>query len=297
MPHPTILLCCDPFAPRTVDAAFGAEHAAAQARGLPIALFDHDGLDRTHDAGAALRRTRIEAVGEVPGLAVYRGWMLRADDYRRLYEALLERGLRLINTPEQYAACHHVPDSHPHIKRWAAPTTWVPAKHLDDPAAIQAALAPFGNEPVIVKDWVKAQAAYWSEACFIPSAADAVAVARVVGRFRALQGDSLAGGVVFRAYVPLAQVGGEVEEWRAFVLDGQALGVWPRFAGVPSAEPPAALVAEAAAALPSRFATVDFARRADGGWLLIETGDGQVSGLPDGLQADTLFSALEGIVP
>ncbi len=41
-----------------------------------------------------------------------------------------------------------------------------------------------------------------------------------------------------------------------------------------------------------RFATADFARLAEGGWLLLEVGDGQVSGLPDRADAKALYEAL-----
>jgi hypothetical protein len=40
------------------------------------------------------------------------------------------------------------------------------------------------------------------------------------------------------------------------------------------------LFAEIAAAVRSRFFTMDVARRLDGDWMIVELGDAQVSGLP-----------------
>ena len=285
-----ILLCADPLAPRSPDPAFGEEAGIADRLGLRRLLVDHDVLERGPDAGAALRRAAVDG----PGLAVYRGWMMSAEAYGRLFTALSGRGVRLINTPEQYAACHHLPAAHAFVGRWMPQTAWVDQDRIGDDAALFSALAPFGHAAVTVKDWVKSQATgYWSEACFVPSAADCVAVRRAVGRFVELQGDSLTGGLVFRRYVPLATTDGVTEEWRCFVLGRQVLGCWPRFSATTATEtPPPDLLEAVARALPSRFATADFARRADGDWLLMETGDGQVSGFPDGASVREILGSL-----
>lgn len=290
MPGPYILLCADPLAPRSPDPAFHEEAEIADRLGLHRLLIDHDAVERGPDAGTALRR----AAAEGSGTAVYRGWMMSAEAYGRVFVALSERVIRLINTPEQYAACHHLPAAHPSVGRWMPQTTWIGRDRIDDDDAMFGTLAPFGGAAVTVKDWVKSQAAgYWSEACFIPDAADRAAVRRVVGRFVELQGDSLIGGLVFRRYIPLAMTGGAAEEWRCFVLDGHVLGCWPRFAAPAGAEaPPPDLLEAIARALPSRFATADVARREDGGWLLMETGDGQVSGFPDDGTAETVLASV-----
>jgi hypothetical protein len=68
-----LLVPADPLRPRRADERFAAEAAAAREAGVTVALIDHDALA---DPGEAER-----AVARVPasdGLAVYRGWMLRA---------------------------------------------------------------------------------------------------------------------------------------------------------------------------------------------------------------------------
>ena len=62
-------------------------------------------------------------------------------------------------------------------------------------------------------------------------------------------------------------------------------------------EPPIDRFAGVAAAVRSRFFTMDVARRRDGGWMIVELGDGQVSGLPREADADRFYSALAGRWP
>jgi hypothetical protein len=289
MPEFRLIFCSDPIDPREPDAAFSAEVDAARSSGLKFLRIDHEALDHAHDAKKAIGR--IEAEG--PVMAVYRGWMLRSDDYRRLYQALANIGVVPLNTPEQYATCHHLPEAYPYIAPWSAASTWVDRALIQDWDAISVAVAKFGSRPIVLKDWVKSQAVgYWAEACFIPDASDQKIVMRVISRFLDIQGESLVGGLVFRKYLPLATAGGESQEWRAFILDGELLGCWPRFRATAEHQPPPdELLNQVARSLPTRFAAADFAL-SDGQWFVIEVGDGQVSGFPNGAPVTDIFSAL-----
>ena len=95
---------------------------------------------------------------------------------------------------KKYAACHDAPGPYTLLKNWMARMTWVPLPAIDDPVEVRNSLAQYGSTAVILKDFVKSQAAgYWSQACYISDASDQEHVGRVVGRFRELQGDSLVG--------------------------------------------------------------------------------------------------------
>jgi hypothetical protein len=163
------------------------------------------------------------------------------------------------------------------------------------------ALTPFGDAPVIVKDFVKSRKHEWVEACFISSATDREAVFRVVGRFLGLQGDDLNGGLVFREYVEFEPIGVHpksgmslTEEYRIFWLDGVPISWAPYWdgAGYKHTEPPIDRFAEVAAAVRGRFFTMDVARRRDGDWMIVELGDGQVCGLPSDGVAGPFYEAL-----
>jgi hypothetical protein len=171
---------------------------------------------------------------------------------------------------------------------------------------IMETLAPLGDGPVIVKDFVKSRKHEWAEACFIPSAADRHAVERVVGRFLELQGEHLAEGLVFREFIEFEPIGVHpksgmplTEEYRIFWLDGRPIFWSPywqegTYRGV---EPPIHQFTDVASAVRSRFFTMDIARRRDGDWMIVELGDGQVSGLPSDSDADGFYSALANARP
>jgi hypothetical protein len=294
MSAPYAIFCSDPLEPRSVEPNFSLELAAAREAGFSPILIDHDELDQRINPGAALKKARITE----PSAGVYRGWMLRNEAYAGLFNALLERGVRLLSSPEDYEACHHAPGSYAQLKSWMADTAYIPMPAINDQGQIRAALAQFGSSAVILKDFVKSQAAgYWSEACYISDASDQNNVDRVVARFRELQGGSLVGGLVFKAYVPLRPVGAPAYEYRAFFVGNRVVGCWPRSdqareLGSPSAD----LLAQIALKVPSPFVSADFGMDDAGNWWLLEVGDGQVSGLPDADAASPLFSALADYV-
>jgi hypothetical protein len=291
-----VVFCRDPLESSRPDRAFGAEAGVVERMSLPYVLVDYDDLVREDDPDQAVRRVPEQPD---PVLAFYRGWMVTPPQYRRLYEALSARNIRLINDPEQYRHGHHLPENYPVIRAHTPRSVWVSGA-LDMDRILEA-LVSFGDGPVIVKDFVKSRKHEWAEACFIPSASDREAVQRVVGRFLELQGDDLNGGLVFREFVEFEPVGVHprsgmplTEEYRAFWLDGCPVFSSPYWAeweyGVSG--PPWDRFAGAAAAVRSRFFTMDLARRRDGDWMIVELGDGQVSGLPRESDALRYYEAL-----
>jgi hypothetical protein len=272
------IFCADPLSPRKVDPTFAVDAEAARDASLTCVTLDHDHLDNRINPAAAIRSMRAVE----PGVAVYRGWMMRAEAYEALYHALIERQVRLITSPSAYIACHHAIGSYPKLKKWMAETSWVACDPIHDAQAVQAALAVHGRSAVIVKDWVKSQASgYWNEACYIPDASDFEQASRVIARFVELQGDGIVGGLVFRRYIPLVPPGSPAYEYRAFVVNGKIVGCWPRFdMSAQPIPPPGQLLDEIAENVPSPFASADLAIDVYGQWWLLEVGDGQVSGLP-----------------
>ena len=293
-----ILFCADPLMPRTVDQAFAAEAQAADAAGIACDLINYERLVHDQDAAAAVRRI-IPAT--TPELAIYRGWMLRTADYEALYDALMARGLRLINTPNAYRTCHYLPESYLLIADVTPATVWLPLEACGDFDRIMSALAPFGDRPLIVKDYVKSRKHEWFEACYIPSATDRQAVERVVTRFLELQGDDVSQGLVFREYVAFQPIGIHPQsgmplthEHRLFFLDGTLLADAPYWeADIDDIiSPPIEHFGQVAARVPSRFFTMDVAQHIDGRWMIVELGDAQVAGLPERMDVATFYAAL-----
>jgi hypothetical protein len=279
-----VLFCAHPLERGTPDPVYDAEVAATCALGIDHALVRIEPLIQRDDAGAATRGVPARE----PGPAVYRGWMLHPDRYAALHAALAARGDALINSPEAYRHTHWLPGSYAAIERWTPRSAWLPAKELTLDGAVALARS-FGARPLIVKDYVKSRKHEWAEACFIPDGSDATGVERVVRRFLELTGDELQGGLVFREFLELEMVGSHARsgmplarEWRVFWLDGQPILVAPYWPEVEGEPPPVEAFAEAASRVQSRFFTMDLARRASGAWVIVELGDGQVAGLPDG---------------
>lgn len=294
-----VIFCSQPFEPSHVDSDFAAERDAAAAAGFATALFDHTRATEG-DVDRAVRR-----VPEGAGAALYRGWMFRAERYKEFHDALLRRGVRLINDPAAYRTCHHLPESYGILAGDTPRSVWLPVQGAVDFEAVRERLRPFGSAPIIVKDYVKSQKHRWSEACFIPRADDAAAVERVVRRFLELQGDDLAEGLVFREHVPLRLAGTHPKsgmplaaEVRTFWLDGRLVlqhAYWADLGAI-EPEPPMDWLRGIVQRVPSRFFTVDVALREDGQWTVIEPGDGQVAGLPAPGLAGAFYAGLRGIV-
>ncbi|MFD3517931.1 ATP-grasp domain-containing protein [Streptomyces sp. NPDC058657] len=279
------LFCADPLAPRRTDPAFAEEAAAVRAAGVPVALLDHDAL-LAGDVPAALAR-----VPRGSGPYWYRGWMIPAGRYEDLARGLGERGCTLLTGPGAYRRAHELPGWYEVFAQLTPRSVWraLPPGAPPSPAQLASLVAPLGNGPAVVKDFVKSRKHEWHEACLVPELGDTAALSAVVDRFFALQEDTLAGGLVVRRFEHFVP-GGEARVWW---MDGEAVLVTAH----PDSpdrlpEPDVSAVGPAVRALGCRWVTTDLALRTDGEWRVVEVGDGQVSGLPEGAGPGTLFGAL-----
>ena len=170
--------------------------------------------------------------------------------------------------------------------------------------ALMELLRPFGDRPLVVKDYVKSQKHAWKEACFIPSAADRSAVERVVRCFLDLHRERIDEGLVFREFVDFEQIGVHPKSGmplRASSGNSSSMGsrrptsYWDE-AEYGDVALPADVFADVASRVQSRFFTMDVARKSSGEWMIVELGDGQVAGLPEGVERDALFQGLAGRV-
>ena len=285
---------------RQPDPDYSQEAAAAAGQGLPVGLVSYEALVYEGDPAKAVRRVPA-GNGPTPLTAIYRGWMLSPESYARLYTALEAWQIRLINTPAAYRYCHYLPEWYPALSAYTPRSVWLDTGPAWDLDGVMALLQPFGAAPLILKDWVKSRKHEWAEACYIPAADDRAAVERVIRRFVDLQGPDLAGGLVFRAFVPFVPLGSHAqsgmpltEEYRLFYRDGRRIAAYPYWddAGYPAAPVPGDPFDRLAPAVPSRFFTMDVARTAGGGWQIVELGDGQVAGLRDGADLAAFYTHL-----
>ena len=292
------VFCSDDFDRKNPDQAYEAEVAALERVGGQYSLINFEALVNDGDAAKAVRRVAEQAEA---CLAVYRGWMLKPSAYTRLYEALAAKSMWLINDPAAYVHCHHLPESYPVIHERTPRSVWLRTEGDVDMDRIMELLQPFGAVPLVLKDFVKSRKHEWGEACYIPSASDRSSVERVVRRFLELTDDDLNEGLVFREFIdfePLTQHSKSgmplTKEFRLFFLDGKPV-FWTEYweeGNYAGLAPPVDQFVEVAAAVKSRFFTMDIAKHRNGDWMIVELGDAQVAGLPENADVEAFYRTI-----
>jgi hypothetical protein len=281
-----LLVPSDPLSPRRPDEHFRPEAQAARAAGVEVALVDHDALTRPGEAAAAVRR--VPAADD----AVYRGWMLRGEQYDAFAAALAARGARLRTAAAQYRRAHELPGWYAALRAVTPESRWTVGADL---AAFDACCAALGAGAAVLRDYSKSLKHSWAEAAYIPDVTDRAAARAVATRFLDLRGEDLVGGLVVRRFEELAPV--EARTWWTY---GRCALVTahPDTAdrSLPGA-PDLTAVEPVVAALDLPFVTVDLALRADGTWRVVELGDGQVSDRPSTTPPDDLISLLTAPEP
>ncbi len=292
------ILFCDNLINRQVDPDFEEEYHAAIKKGLQVALISFEDLN---DLNVGRSVSRITASNE-PEWAIYRGWMIQPDKYELFYHELIKKNIRLVNSPEEYKTCHYLPLSYEFIKDLTPLTRWLELKGDVDYEQVYEVIRIFNDDPIIVKDYVKSQKHKWAEACFIPKASDKNAVKKIVSTFIELQGAELNVGLVFRKYEELeflihhSKSGMPLtKEFRLFFLNGnliQTFHYWDE--GDYGSSMPELIQFEAIGKrVKSNFFTMDIAKKKNEGWMVMELGDGQVSGLPDNADKSEFYGALK----
>jgi hypothetical protein len=284
-----ILFCWNPELRKLPEPTFEPEYDAAREYGFTCRLF---GLEDFLAGRSERALERLPPAREQ--VLLYRGWILTEGEYRLLDASLRERGYILFTRPEAYAEALYLPNHYARIADHSPPAVWTEGRGLD--SAWRAARS-LGDGPWLVKDHIKSAKQRWQSACFIPPRAGRAAFDDVCREFLAYRGEHFARGFVFKQYVPLARLGETAfggplcEEYRLFFWRHELLAAAPydRVGGPGADFAPYAAVARR---FQSRFLTIDVARTAAGGWVILEAGDGGVSALPPRLPADSFYRAL-----
>ncbi|MCI4668829.1 MAG: ATP-grasp domain-containing protein [Bacteroidia bacterium] len=292
-----IIFCDNGLSPKEVDDMFVEEFQAAKDLSIPTSLMSFEELTRG-DVNRALKRVRVS---EEKITGIYRGWMLKPEQYQLLYDALLQKNIQLINDPAAYKFCHYLPENYESIKDFTPKTTFKELKTDFKLSDFQAEISEFGAKAIVIKDYVKSQKHYWEEACFIPNASDDTQVEIVVRRFLELQGRDLNKGLVFREFVELEKLTHHsksgmplTKEFRVFVKHGKVMSIFKYWdeGDYEHVVPVMEGFEEVIPRIKSHFFTMDIAKKKDGGWIIVELGDGQVAGLPENVEKEEFYSKL-----
>lgn len=293
-----IIFCDNGFNAKEVDFMFQEEYQAARQTGLMTSLINFE----------AIKRDQFEAaVARVPdgvGIesAIYRGWMLKPLQYAALYQVLLQKSIQLINDPDSYKFCHYLPENYEVIKDYTAKSSFKPLKTAFNVEDFKEQIEVFKDQPIILKDYVKSQKHYWTEACFIPNAADTEHVNQVIQNFLALQADDLNEGLVFREFVTFEALTNHTisgmpltKEFRLFVKNAKIMSVFNYWdeGDYQNLAPSLDTFLHLLPNIKSNFFSMDIAKKVEGDWIIVELGDGQVAGLPENADKLAFYQALK----
>ena len=265
-----VLFPADYFEKGVPDGSMRVEYESACAeKRLDVRLFD---LELFEERGQlSLDRPFLDE-----GLPlVYRGWMMKPERYEAFFAALREKGLRPMTSPDAYEEFHMFPLAYMRndvLKVHALRLVAFPG-HGVDARVINRMFTEF-----MVKDYVKSVKGTRFPVSFRTPVSQE-RMDEIVKEFVRLRGELFTAGIVCKEYVDLIRCGGATNEWRALYLGGDLLNVCRNSNQPASVEKPPEELVLACSNLGNPYYTVDFAERADGTWVVVETGDGQVSGL------------------
>jgi len=284
----TTIFPSDMLNDRSCDEAFVAEKSLLRWSDIvSTSLVDHHALT---SYGEAVFRTLPSEQSN----AVYRGWMMTAEAYELFYTSLASKNINLVTNPENYRAAHYL-NGWINIFDGLTPKSMILDKSAT-PADIKFAATFLDSESFIVKDFVKSRKHEWETACYAPNLD---ILPNIVAEFIRLQEDFLVGGVVIREFVNLDKQVPEVRVWWSHDVPVLATLHPDASDDDVMVEPPAHFLDEvkfAVQVLGAPFVTTDLAKTASGEWIVIEVGDGQVSGMPSSVSDEDYQKLIHSVV-
>ena len=275
-----ILFPSSVFDTKQVDEDLKKEYDAVVSTGLfQVALF---GYDQWFNKNQLV----IHGMPDSEQVAVYRGWMMKPEQYKLLYNHLLADRIRLITDPEQYRLMHVFPNVYEGLKEDTARIKVFPLHSQIDVDQLKDTFQRF-----MVKDYVKSV-----KGTEFPPFFDQTITQSDFDRwmevFYHYRGELLTGGICIKEYMDLKRYGLQTNEYRVFYINNIIATVCRNSGqGNYTPEPPKTLL-EKYKDLGSPYYTIDYAELSDGTWKIIEAGDGSVSGLSDNQDYESYYRTL-----
>ncbi|MBA3284130.1 MAG: ATP-grasp domain-containing protein [Nitrosopumilus sp.] len=294
-----ILFCESPIEPNKVDEEFEDQFISAKQNGFLTLIFNFEDLISADRFSLATKRIKSNEKLEK---VIYRGWMLTPKQYSILYNDLLSKNYKLINTVEEYQNCHYLPDSLKFIESKTPKTVFekLEAENSIDKLIEKAKI--FGKKSVILKDYVKSEKHDWDTACFVKDASNIDNLQKTINNLIKLRDKYLNEGIVVREFVELNDLTIHsksgmplTEEYRLFFYDKKLVGIYDYWeeGEYKLSKPDTIEFEEIAKNIDSNFFSMDIARQKNGDLIIIELGDGQVAGLPDKTERNEFYTQLK----
>jgi len=267
-----ILFPSDYFDTKQIDETYLPEYnEVCKLPEFDILLYNHDMLVNENTLRFYPRPDEFHG-----SVCVGRTWMLQPSEYGKLHNRLISHGVTLINPIQYYKTMHLFPLIYLDIKDFT-PKTII----FEDINKIDADLINSEFKRFMIKDYVKSVKEHDFPKYF-ETPVTQVELRKYIDKFIEYRASLFTGGFVFKEYINLKRYGSAANEYRVFYLRGEILTISPNSNQPESCPYPPQHFVEKFKNLPSNYYTIDFAELEDGGFIIIETGDGQVSGLSPG---------------
>jgi ATP-grasp domain, R2K clade family 3 len=292
-----ILFPSEPFNKKEADKTYEPEVNLCNLLGIEYYLFDYDGFLETGKVDSNINY-------EDTCILIYRGWMLKPLQYKHLIDSIFSDSayhITFVNNSWEYDNCHCFPRSYHLLKEWTPKIceieSWEDIYRTDI------------KFDFFIKDYVKS--------IKTPDGVERLSknirkeeLTDKIAEFIKERGKLFTGNIVLKEFVNLKRIKGKTNEWRVFYFNGKdkpqsqerglltennflsmhqnsylSIEKYPPLNDIFNNEhPPLKLIKDVGDNLShlSNFFTVDFALTENDNWIVIETGDGQVSGLPVG---------------
>jgi hypothetical protein len=218
--------------------------------------------------------------------AIYRGWMMTPDQYSRFQSELWLKDIDLMVSSSAYKNLHSFPDVYPAISEDTPKILVFPKGEKVDLQLVRNHFSRFK-----LKDYVKSVKGNGFPQVFSSDISEEEFSAWLE-KFYQYMGDLFTGGICIKEYVDLKKYDGKTNEFRVYYVCGDVISICRNSLQMNTTPNPPAELIRKYSNLDSPFYTIDYAEKEDGNWIIVETGDGQVSGLSEGQDYDAFFRAL-----
>jgi hypothetical protein len=280
-----ILFPCETYNIKNVDDCYLAEKNACEAFGIKYFYYDYDIFVSDNKLISNIDFS-------FNGILIYRGWMLKPEQYGKLYDIIINKSnnnLKIINNILEYSTCHCFPYIYDVVKKYT-PRIIIPEIKIDKSIDIYSInnvyniLSNHIDFDFFLKDYVKS--------IKNENGIEKISKNIQLKDFKLKINDFIeerrklfTGGVVFKEFVELKKYdNNKTNEWRVFYYKNIPIFIVQNSYLKTDDKPSNFLITEIGNLIDikSNFYSVDFALKNDDEWIIIETGDGQVSGLPEG---------------
>lgn len=270
-----------------VDREYEVELEIALKNGVKTMLFNYDAYTSMGERLNVHFNFNLNEVDISDIIVIYRGWMLKPEQYSILYtEILAKYNLKLINNPYEYESAHCFNIAYDKLMEYTPKIAVFGPKELIEWSEVRDYFKKF-----MIKDYVKS-VKEWDFPEYFDYTYTDEQLDEYVERFKDIRGDLFTGGIILKEFIELDNTGGITHEFRGFFYRGRLITLYHNSNNKQDKLDKVRKFAIKLPKLNSNFYTIDFAITKNGNIIVLECGDGQVSGLPSNKEVEELYEKL-----